>query len=50
MVSGEVIITVMDPVTSQLVTNHVKPGDVVFTPINLVALDPSGYRGRPSAG
>lgn len=34
VVSGEVIISVLDPLTPQLLTYRVKPGDVVFIPIN----------------
>ncbi|WP_420491089.1 cupin domain-containing protein [Neobacillus vireti] len=34
VVSGEAIISVLDPFTPQLLTYRVKPGDVVFIPIN----------------
>lgn len=34
VVSGEVIISVLDPMTPQLLTYRVKPGDVVFIPMN----------------
>ncbi|MCQ6281272.1 cupin domain-containing protein [Bacillus sp. EB600] len=34
VVSGEAIISVLDPITPQLLTYRVKPGDVVFIPIN----------------
>jgi oxalate decarboxylase/phosphoglucose isomerase-like protein (cupin superfamily) len=34
VVSGEVIISVLNPFTPQLLTYRVKPGDVVFIPIN----------------
>ena len=34
VVSGEAVISVLDPITPQLLTYRVKPGDVVFIPIN----------------
>jgi oxalate decarboxylase/phosphoglucose isomerase-like protein (cupin superfamily) len=34
VVSGEVIISVLDPFTPRMLTYHVKPGQVVFIPLN----------------